>query len=79
MPVEYADYADSTHSYMSDVLEIGVPVMGSTIPRPPADAGTFSRYTPAPVPRVPAKTVSASFSSTSTNKRKQPLALDTLD
>ena len=79
MPVvEYADYADSTHNYMADVLEIGVPVMGSTIPRPPAEAGTFPRYSPAPVP-TPAATASSSSSSTSNNKRKQPLALDTLD
>ena len=73
MPVEYADYADSIHNYMADVLEIGVPVMGSTIPRPPAEAGTFPRYTPTPVP-TPAATASSSSSSTSSNKRKQPLA-----
>ena len=78
MPTEYADYADSIHNYMADVLEIGVPVMGSTIPRPSAEAGTFPRYTPAPIP-TPAATASSSSSSTSNNKRKQPLALDTLD
>ena len=79
MPVEYADYADSIHNYMADVLEIGVPVMGSTIPRPPAEAGTFPKYTPTPVP-TPAATASSSSSSTSSNKRKQQaLELNTLD
>ena len=41
MPVEYADYAGAIHNYMADLLEIGVPVMGSTIPRSPCRGWHF--------------------------------------
>ena len=72
MPTEYADYADDVHSYMVMVLDEPVPVLGKTIPRPPALSGTFPRH-------VPSSASPAAPSSTSSNKRKQPLALDTLD
>ena len=76
--VDYADYADDIHNYMALVIDIGVPILGSSIPRPPAPEGTFPRYSPTSSrPTAPPTTTSSS--STSSNKRRQPLALDTLD
>ena len=37
MPTHYADYADSVHNYMAQVLDISVPILGGSIPRPPLD------------------------------------------
>ena len=36
MPTEYADYADDVYSYMAEVLDEPMPVLGKIIPPPPA-------------------------------------------
>ena len=68
MPVEYADYADDVHSYMAMVLDEPVPVLGKTIPRPPALSGTFPRHVPSSA--TPAAPPSASSSASSSSKKR---------
>ena len=62
MPTHYADYADSVHNYMAQVLDISVPILGGSIPRPPAGEGVFPPYVPEGPRPVPPKTSTPSSS-----------------
>ena len=83
--VDDADYADEIHNYMSLVFDIGVPILGLSIPRPPAPQGAFPRYYPTTSrPTAPSTTPSSSSTSTSQPQakpapRKARMILDELD
>ena len=65
VPLQYMDYADWVHG-MLEVLDLPVPIMGKTIPRPPASKGVFPPHNPSASSSCPASSTTASASSPTT-------------
>ena len=75
-PSNFRTYIDTIYNYMNEVIEITLPIMGSTIPRPPAPPGVFPLYVPSNATPAPPTAPATSSTASSSRKRSSTAALE---
>ena len=75
-PSQFRSYVDAVYNYMNEVIEIALPIMGSTIPRPPAPPGVFPPYVPSSATPAPPTAPATSSTASSSRKRSSTAALE---
>ena len=75
-PSNFRTYIDTIYNYMNEVIEITLPIMGSTIPRPPAPPGVFPPYVPSSATPAPPTAPTTSSTASSSRKRSSTAALE---
>ena len=73
---QFRSYVDAIYNYVNEVIEINLPIMGETIPRPPAPSGVFPRYVPSTATPAPPATSASSSAASSSRKRSSNEALE---
>ena len=75
-PSQFRSYIDQVYHYLNEVIDISLPIMGSTIPRPPAPPGVFPPYVPSNATPAPPATTASSSAASSSRKRSSKEALE---
>ena len=84
IPTRLGSYVEDIVKYMNDVMDIAIPIMGSSIPRPPAPPGVFPPDGPsASTPAMPSTSATAASSTSRPQCKPAPRTtrriLDELD
>ena len=75
-PSQFRSYIDQVYQYLNEVIDISLPIMGSSIPRPPAPPGVFPPYVPSTATPAPPATSASSSAASSSRKRSSKEALE---